>query len=639
MHKITSLKKDAIKVAHACEKLAIDCNCPESENTIQRIRTSLNDNKIVIMTIGEARTGKSSLLASYLGDEALFPVDVDVTTCLITMVTYGEKERIVVIVSDENGDENAVEIKREQIAEYAKEQNNPNNIKQAMMILIETPNEILKEGFVFVDSPGIGSLNPRHSQLTYRFLPRADLVLFVTDATSQLSESELKFLKSVYEVCRNILFVLTKKDLLYDCDEMISQNKTSVTQSIGLPADQQVWVPVSSNMLMAYKRTDTQEFLEESNFTALDHEITNILTIHRPQIIILPKLLEIKNELEKMQQIIKVAEIANSGDVEKIQLKENELEELKQKRQAIKDSIVNLDYRIKSRISEMETNLTEMFDEYAQKEMEYIDACLQKKEYAKNPGLLKTEVIGQTENEITRLQIYAADAIDSIQNELEKENGLVFDYVDPQFALNLDMGEKVIFKKNSKYQQVLQTGQDIRKNSFALNAVGGIIGGVAGGAAGFFTMGGPVGAILGASMGADLGKELGAVIGTGKGVVDVVTHGTSYNVTEVGKGLKSYVSNSVKNWNRSKQKFATNAVNAIKNTMKQKANADLSAINEMIKVLTESKRNTGVQLEKSRRQAEALRAVYNDQYAALQSLMERCVSPKAGYLLEGQKVE
>lgn len=320
-------------------------------------------------------------------------------------------------------------------------------------------------------------------------------------------------------------------------------------------------------------------------------------------------------------------------------MKENELEELKQKRQAIKDSIVNLDYRIKSRISEMETNLTEMFDEYAQKEMEYIDACLQKKEYAKNPGLLKTEVIGQTENEITRLQIYAADAIDSIQNELEKENGLVFDYVDPQFALNLDMGEKVIFKKNSKYQQVLQTGQDIRKNSFALNAVGGIIGGVAGGAAGFFTMGGPVGAILGASMGADLGKELGAVIGTGKGVVDVVTHGTSYNVTEVGKGLKSYVSNSVKNWNRSKQKFATNAVNAIKNTMKQKANADLSAINEMIKVLTESKRNTGVQLEKSRRQAEALRAVYNDQYAALQSLMERCVSPKAGYLLEGQKVE
>lgn len=628
MESIISLRNEAIGIAAECEKMAITCNCEESCAILRKIQQSLSNNKLVIMTVGEARTGKSSLLSSYLDEEGLFPVDIDVTTCLVTMVAYGKKEKITVVLRDEDNKEQAVEIGRGQIADYAKEQNNPDGIKRATMILIETPNEMLKDGFVFVDTPGIGSLNPMHSQLTYSFLPRADLVLFVTDATSQISVSELNFLKNVSDICKNILFVLTKKDLQYDCEELITQNKKAVFNGVGISIDQQIWLPVSSNLLMAYKQTQDQEYLEESNFRLLDSEITNIMTTRRPQVTILPRLLEISHELDVMGDLVEALELGCSGDADTIRLKEQELSELTQERQALKDNLANLDYEIKSRVSDIETKLTDMLDAYSTETAEYIDACIQKKEYVNNPSALKTEIIGRTEQKINSIQLYASDAVDSIQNELEKAMGIDFSFATPQIGISLDAGEKIKFRKNSKYQQVVQTGQDIRRNSFALDTVGGVLGAVAGGVAGF-AAGGPWGAVMGISAGTEVGKFVGGIVGTGKGVADVITHGTSYNADEVKKELKTYVASCLKNWNRSKQRFTSDAVSAIKNAIKKKINLDLSALNNNISVLTDSKKRTDAELKKNKKQVDTLRKKHNDLCVSLQALIERCEAPAA----------
>lgn len=626
MESFKALRNEAIKIAEECGKMAVACNCEESITTLQKIQQALSNNKLVVVTVGEARTGKSSLLTSYLDEADLFPVDLDVTTCLVTMVAYGKKEKITVVLRDEDNKEQAVKIGRDQIADYAKEQNNPNGIKRATMILIETPNEVLKDGFVFVDTPGIGSLNPMHSQLTYSFLPRADLVLFVTDATSQISVSELNFLKNVSDTCKNILFVLTKKDLQYDCEELIAQNKKAILNGAGISIDQQIWIPVSSNLLMAYKQTGDQEYLDESNFSLLDNEITNMMTTRRPQVTILPRLLEISHELDVIGDSIDAQELACSGNADAIQQKEQELSELLREHQSLKDKLANLDYEIKSRVSDVETKLTDMLDTYSTETADYIDACIQKKEYVNNPSALKTEIIGRTEQKINSIQLYVSDAVDSIQNELEKIMGIDFSFVDPQIGISLDTGEKIKFKKNSKYQQVVQTGQDIRRNSFALDTVGGLLGAVAGGVAGF-AAGGPAGAFFGASAGTEIGKGVGSIIGTGKGVADVIAHGTSYNADEVKKELKSYVASCLKNWNRSKQRFTSDAVCTIKNAIKQKINSDLTALNNDISILADSKKSTDTELKKNRKQVDTLRKNYNDLCVSLQALIERCGTP------------
>ena len=106
--------------------------------SIEKLKAFIQEDKLVIMDVGEARRGKSSMLGQYLGDEELFPVDVDVTTCTVTMVTYGEKERVQVIMADKNGKEYNREVDKKDLALYVKEQMRDKLDGTVKMVLIET---------------------------------------------------------------------------------------------------------------------------------------------------------------------------------------------------------------------------------------------------------------------------------------------------------------------------------------------------------------------------------------------------------------------------------------------------------------------------------------------------------------------
>ena len=58
------------------------------------------------------------------------------------------------------------------------------------------PNPLLEGGLTLVDTPGVGGLNAGHAAATLAFLPSADALVFVTDASAELSGPELEFLAS-----------------------------------------------------------------------------------------------------------------------------------------------------------------------------------------------------------------------------------------------------------------------------------------------------------------------------------------------------------------------------------------------------------------------------------------------------------
>ena len=53
---------------------------------------------------------------------------------------------------------------------------------------VEIPAELLRLGFEFVDTPGIGSAIAANTAATLRYLPQADAVVFVTGFDSALTE-------------------------------------------------------------------------------------------------------------------------------------------------------------------------------------------------------------------------------------------------------------------------------------------------------------------------------------------------------------------------------------------------------------------------------------------------------------------
>lgn len=140
------------------------------------------DDFFLIVVAGEFNAGKSALVNALLGADVL-EEGVTPTTTQVTILRHGERES--------------------------------RRLLNAWQQVIETPLEVLQE-LSIVDTPGTNAIVREHETITRRFLPRADLVLFVTSADRPFTESERNFLTGIRDWGKKIIFVINKIDLVPD---------------------------------------------------------------------------------------------------------------------------------------------------------------------------------------------------------------------------------------------------------------------------------------------------------------------------------------------------------------------------------------------------------------------------------------
>jgi predicted GTPase len=140
MSKFLEYKKNILNYFDDCIAFAKKNDYQSSAQVMLEKKKKIEEDKMVVLTCGEMKRGKSSMLCALLEDEELFPVNVAVATCLVTMVSYAEVEKITVVLEDEDGNETSKIITRNEIADYVTEQGNASNYKKAKLMLIETPN-------------------------------------------------------------------------------------------------------------------------------------------------------------------------------------------------------------------------------------------------------------------------------------------------------------------------------------------------------------------------------------------------------------------------------------------------------------------------------------------------------------------
>jgi GTPase Era involved in 16S rRNA processing len=165
----------------------------------------------IVCVVGEFKQGKSSLVNALLGRDVC-PVDDDIATSAITLVRHGAE--LTVEVRRRVDDNVIVErVPPSSVAEWVSERGNPDNIRGVERVDIAMPHPLLAHGLVIVDTPGMGGLGAGHAAATLAFLPFADGLVFVTDASAELSQPEAEFLDRAGELCPNVVFALTKIDL------------------------------------------------------------------------------------------------------------------------------------------------------------------------------------------------------------------------------------------------------------------------------------------------------------------------------------------------------------------------------------------------------------------------------------------
>jgi small GTP-binding protein len=137
------------------------------------------------VVVGEFNAGKTAFLNAILGQSVL-KEGVTPTTSTIHLLRHGETLRQEPIEHD--------------------------------FLAVYAPVDWLHE-INLVDTPGTNAVIQRHQEITEQFVPRSDLVLFVTSADRPFSESERTFLERIREWGKKIVVIVNKIDLVTDADD------------------------------------------------------------------------------------------------------------------------------------------------------------------------------------------------------------------------------------------------------------------------------------------------------------------------------------------------------------------------------------------------------------------------------------
>ena len=90
----------------------------------------------------------------------------------------------------------------------------PRDARRATACSVITAPVTLLRDIHIVDTPGTNAIIREHEGLTAEFVPRSDLVLFVTSADRPFTETERAFLETIRDWGKKIVIVINKIDIL-----------------------------------------------------------------------------------------------------------------------------------------------------------------------------------------------------------------------------------------------------------------------------------------------------------------------------------------------------------------------------------------------------------------------------------------
>jgi len=200
------------------------------------------DDLFLLVIVGEFNAGKSAFINALLG-QRLLKEGVTPTTTQINIIRHGEQQ-----------DRQAI------------------NEHQHMITL---PVEMLEE-ISIVDTPGTNAIIREHEMITSQFVPRSDLVLFITSADRPFTESERQFMSAIRDWGKKVVFVVNKIDILQtteDRDQVVDFVTQNARDLMGVSPEV---FPVSSRKALLAK-LGQPELWEESGFEPLETYIKNTL--------------------------------------------------------------------------------------------------------------------------------------------------------------------------------------------------------------------------------------------------------------------------------------------------------------------------------------------------------------------------
>jgi len=200
------------------------------------------DELFLLVVIGEFNAGKSAFINALLGSRVVAE-GVTPTTAQINVLQYGDS-----------------------VVRQVREPN---------LHVINAPAPLLREIHI-VDTPGTNAIIREHEAITAQFVPRSDLVLFVTSADRPFTETERAFLEQVRGWGKKVVVVINKVDILDSPQDVEAVRMFVAENARALLGFNPEIFPVSSRLALRGKEGDAAAW-SGSGFEALEHYIATTL--------------------------------------------------------------------------------------------------------------------------------------------------------------------------------------------------------------------------------------------------------------------------------------------------------------------------------------------------------------------------
>lgn len=266
----------------------------ESAAILDNLIASLKE-PFVFVVVGEVNVGKSTFLNALFGQD-FSSTGVVPTTGKILFFRHGEEHNVVPVTPtlDE----------------------------------VYAPVDFLRD-FHIVDTPGTNSVENEHQLITERFVPIADLVIFVFSAMNPWGASAWQFLEKVHrEWMRHVIFVLQQSDLRSPEEIQVITDYMGQLTRQRFGRDFPLFAVSAKKAFLARNAgIERERLLQDSGFHALESHISGIVRHNAA------RLNKLASTMRLARQILDDMRARHVADMQQAKRKTTVLQELQTERE------------------------------------------------------------------------------------------------------------------------------------------------------------------------------------------------------------------------------------------------------------------------------------------------------------------
>ncbi len=247
-------------------KLLTELGDQSAADSLTTIAAQLGRPTVSTVVAGENGSGKSALINGLLGTR-LLPADVLSTSTVPVTVAWGPAPTATALVIDEHDAVKAIPTGFSELDRLLTTFGATANGLVVDSVRIEIPHPLLATGLELTDTPGVsGGLASPSAAPILGLISTADALLFVTDASQELSFPELEFLQVA---CAVGDLPLTVAETRIDCYPTWTRIVELDRGHLDIGGIEATIVPVSPTLRQAAQRLDDAQIDQESGLPLL----------------------------------------------------------------------------------------------------------------------------------------------------------------------------------------------------------------------------------------------------------------------------------------------------------------------------------------------------------------------------------